>query len=250
MKTNNKKLIITVFISMTALLLFCFVSANAFNIPEKFEYDITWTGIKAGTSSLELREDGDHIKIISTAKSADWVSVFYTVDDRIESTLIKNPHLEFMGQPSHYRVKIREGRHRRDKEIIFKNESNKVTYIDYISNEKKDFDIPGFLFDTLSSFYYVRTLKLEVGKSVTVTVFDNKKIWFVEVHVLKKEKITLPTGAVNTIVIKPSMQSEGIFFKKGEIFIWLTDDEKKIPVKLSAKVAIGSVTATLVGGMY
>jgi hypothetical protein len=224
--------------------------AAGFRVPEKFTYDIGWGGIKAGTATIEIKDSGENIKIITTATSSKLLSVFYEVEDKIESTLVKNPSFAFIGQPSNYRVKIREGRHKRDKEFIFKNDVKRVAYIDYLQNEKEEFDIPGFVFDALSSFYYVRTLNLEVNKPVYVTVFDNKKIWNVEVQVLRKEKVSTTTGEMNTIVIKPLMQSEGIFFKKGDINIWLTDDEKKIPIMLSVKLAFGSVTAILVGGFY
>lgn len=224
-------------------------SASAFNIPEKFEYDLTWTGVKAGTATLEITKTGNDTKIVSTAQSAKWVSVFYTVDDRVESILAKKTSLMFVGEPVNYRLKIREGRHRRDKEVIF-NSGNKVTYIDHINNERHSFDVPSLIFDPLSSFYYLRTLKLVVGEPVYVTMFDSKKVWNVEVQVLRKEKVTLPTGTVDTILIKPLMKSEGIFYKKGDIYIWLTDDEKRIPVKLRTKVAIGSINALLVGGRY
>jgi hypothetical protein len=223
--------------------------AIAFNIPEKFEYDLTWTGVKAGTATLEITRTGNDIKIVSTAQSAKWVSVFYTVDDRIETILTKKSSLMFVGEPVNYRLKIREGRHRRDKEVIF-NSGNKVTYIDHINNEKQNFDVPSLVFDPLSSFYYLRTLKLVVGEPVYVTMFDSKKVWNVEVQVLINEKVTLPTGTADTILIKPLMKSEGIFYKKGDIYIWLTDDEKRIPVKLQTKVAIGSINALLVGGRY
>ena len=155
----------------------------------------------------------------------------------------------FLGEPVNYRLRIREGKHRRDKEVIF-NSGNKVTYIDHINKEKHSFDVPSLIFDPLSSFYYLRTLKLVVGEPVYVTMFDSKKVWNVEVQVLRKEKVTLPTGTVDTILIKPLMKSEGIFYKKGDIYIWLTDDEKRIPVKLQTKVAIGSINALLVGGRY
>lgn len=225
-------------------------TAEPFNIPEKFEYDITWTGIKAGTSTLEITDTGNNIKIISTARSAKWVSVFYTVDDMVESTLIKNPSQLFAGHPVNYRLKIREGRHRRDKEVIFKHNTGKALYIDHLNNEKQEFDVPFFIFDPLSSFYYLRTLNLVVGKPVYVTIFDSKKVWNVEVQVLRKEKVTLSTGTVDTVVIKPLMKSEGIFYRKGDITIWLTDDMKRIPVMVQTKVKIGHITATLVGGSY
>ncbi|PIP70017.1 MAG: DUF3108 domain-containing protein [Nitrospirae bacterium CG_4_10_14_3_um_filter_44_29] len=224
-------------------------SSFSFNIPERFEYDLTWTGVKAGTAALEITRTGNEINIVSTAQSAKWVSVFYTVNDRAESILAKKSSLMFVGKPVNYRLKIREGRHRRDREVIF-NSGNKVTYIDHINNERRNFDVPSLIFDPLSSFYYLRTLKLVVGEPVYITMFDSKKVWNVEVQVLRKEKVTLPTGAVDTILIKPLMKSEGIFYKKGAIYIWLTDDEKRIPVKLRTKVAVGSINAVLVGGRY
>jgi hypothetical protein len=224
--------------------------AEPFKVPEKFIYDLTWAGIKAGTASLELMKDGDMVTIVSTAQSAQWVSVFYTVDDRIESILSQNPSFSSIGQPVQYRIKIREGKHRRDKEVVFDRSNNKAKYRDYLTNEKKEFDVPPSVFDPISSFYYLRTLKLTVGEPVYVTIFDSKKVWNVEVQVLRRERITLPTGTFDTIVVKPNMKSEGIFYRKGEIFIWLTDDVKHIPVLLQTKVAVGSITATLVKGIY
>jgi hypothetical protein len=70
------------------------------------------------------------------------------------------------------------------------------------------------------------------------------------VQVLKKDRIKLPIGTFDTVIVKPLMQSEGIFNRKGEIYIWLTDDEKHIPVKMQTKVAVGSITATLIQGYY
>jgi hypothetical protein len=256
--------------------------AASFNIPEKLVYDLTWAGIKAGTASLELINDGDKIKIISTARSAKFISVFYKVDDRVESTLIKNennppesprsslwkrgnppiPPLVkggeggfsgeslFIGKPANYRLRIREGKHRKDKEVIFDPNNSKAIYIDHLENERKEFDVPDFVFDPLSGFYYIRALRLEVGKPVYVTIFDSKKVWNVEVQVLRREKITLPIGTFDTIVIKPLMKSEGIFYRKGDITIWLTDDMKRIPVMVETKVKIGHITVTLVQGNY
>ncbi|MFZ5907982.1 MAG: DUF3108 domain-containing protein [Nitrospirota bacterium] len=221
-----------------------------FTVPEKFVYDLTWAGIRAGTASLESVNDGDKVRIISTARSADWISVFYTVEDRIVSTLLREPQQTGVGRPHNYRIKIREGRHRRDKEVIFDQTANRATYIDHLKKEKKEYALPDQIFDPISSFFHVRLLRLVVGEPVYVTIFDSKKVWNVEVQILRKEKIALPIGTFNTIVIKPILKSEGIFFGKGEILIWLTDDSKHIPVRLQTKVAVGSITATLVQGTY
>ncbi len=231
-------------------ILLSYSDAFSFSIPEKLIYDLTWTGVKAGEASLEIRQNGEEITITSTARSIKWVSVFYTVKDIVESRLQKNQKTQGVGQPVNYRLNIREGKNRKNKEVIFDHTALKATYIDHLENERKEFEIPSFIFDPLSSFYFLRTQNLEVGKSLYVTIFDSKKVWNVEVQVLRKEKVEVPAGEFNTIVVKPLMQSEGIFYRKGEIHIWLTDDERRIPVMLKTKIKIGSVNAMLVGGTY
>ncbi len=222
--------------------LVCFVflvllplNVSAFNIPEKLIFDLTWTGLKAGTATLEIVNEKGHTKIISTAQSADWLSVFYMVDDRTESVLKNTLTTSFIGLPETYRIKLREGSHRRDKEAIFDHANRQVTFIDHIHNEKKTYKIKENTLDPLSSFYFIRTKKHEVGKSVYVDIFDSKKLWNVEVQVLRKETIKTKLGEFDTVVIKPLMKSEGIFNKKGDLYIWLTDDAETYPDKNADK---------------
>jgi len=239
-------------VRLSLLLFLLFVTAApaaAFTVPEKLVYDLTWTGIKAGTATQETIDEGEMIRIVSIARSADWISVFFPVEDRVESLLTKAPPQQ-IGLPKDFQMKIQEGKHRRDKEVIFDHAKGKAQYFDHLNKEKAELNIEKNTYDTYSSFYYVRTLPLEVGKSVYVSILDNKQLWNVEVQVLKKEKLDTILGEVNTIKIKPLIKSEGIFQKKGEIYIWLTDDARRIPVKMQTKVTIGSVTATLVGGKF
>ena len=121
-------------------ILICFIlgapaAASALNVPEKLSYDLTWTGIKAGTATQEIIDDGDSIRVISTARSADWISVFFPVEDRVESTLTK-VQAPALGLPRHFRMKVREGSHRRDKEIIFDHGKGKAHYTDHLNGEK------------------------------------------------------------------------------------------------------------------
>lgn len=235
------------------LFFFIFTSlapARGFQIPEKLVYDLTWAGIKTGTATLEINNYNEITRIISTARSADWVSVFYTVEDRIEAELSAPRPLAVLGTPRNYRVKIREGSYRRSKEVVFDSISRRAYFTDHLSGEKKDLEIRDNTFDPLSSFFYIRTLKPQVGKSIYVEVLDNKKLWNVEVQIIRKEKVSTRLGDFDTIVIKPLLKSEGIFNKRGDMYIWLTDDDRHVPVKLQTKVAVGKVTATLIGGNY
>ncbi|MGD0280793.1 MAG: DUF3108 domain-containing protein [Dissulfurispiraceae bacterium] len=227
-----------------------FSPAHSFPIPEKLQYDLTWGGIKTGEAALEVRQAGDDIELISKAKTSAWVSLFYRVDDVVVSTIksrsgpLQNPFEGFIGVPYNYRIKIREGRQRRDKEFIIDHISKTVTYINYIAKEQKTFGINESTLDPLSSFYFIRTLPLEVGKTVFVDVFDSDKLYKVEVRALKKEVLETPAGKFRTLLIK----SEGIFFRKGDMLIWFTDDSRRIPVMMKTKMAVGTVKAILVGG--
>jgi hypothetical protein len=223
--------------------------AAAFGTHEKLVFDLTWTGIKAGTATQEITTDGNETRIVSIARSADWISVFFPVEDRIETVLAGNSPSR-IGLPTLYHLKIREGNHRRDKEVRFEHARGVAHYKDNLNGDRRVIPISPSTIDTLSSFYFVRTLKMEVGKSIFLTILDNMKVWNVEVQVLRKEKIKTKLGSFDTIVIKPLMQSEGIMDRKGDMYIWLTDDHRLLPVKMKTKVKVGSITATLVGGVY
>ncbi|HEX8948625.1 MAG TPA: DUF3108 domain-containing protein [Dissulfurispiraceae bacterium] len=229
-------------------------AAVPFNVPEQLLYEVTWAGIRTGEASLEVKRAGASIQLISRARSSKWVSVFHKVDDLVVSTLKeerpKGLYENFVGAPLNYRIRLHEGRHVRDKEVAFDHTAKKATYTNYLNKEKLAFDIKGQVLDPLSSFYFIRTLPLEVGKSVYVDLFDSKKLYKAEVQVLKKEVIETSAGTFHTILIKPIIKSEGIFIRRGEILIWLTDDHKRIPVQLKTKAALGSVKAMLTGGQY
>ena len=240
--TSSKTAGLSVFI---IALFFLASAAAAFALPEKLEYVLTWSGIKAGTASLETVENGQYVQLISRAASSDFVSVFYRVDDLAVSSLKKEAHKSLPGTPYNYRLKTSEGKHKKDKEVYFDSTGKKATYIDYLDKEQKTFSIGDSTMDALSCFYYVRYLPLHIGKSVFVEIFDNKKLYKAEVQVVKKEEIETPIGTFKTILIRPVLQSEGIFNRKGDILIWLTDDEKRLPVLLKTKVKVGAVKATL-----
>jgi len=91
---------------------------------------------------------------------------------------------------------------------------------------------------------------LKVGNTYNIDIFDCKTLWNTEVKVLRREEIETQLGKFKTVVIQPILKSEGIFARSGDMYIWLTDDERRIPVLMKSKVKIGSIAATLVGGSY
>lgn len=225
-------------------------SAHAFPIPERLEFEISYTGITAGRAIQEVTLEGGEVHIVSRAKSADWLKLFFPVDDYIESVLIKGAPPLYIGVPRLYRERIREGWTRFEKDAVFDRDLLEVKTKDFLKKTETTQKITRRTYDTLSSFFYFRTVALQVGTSSFIDIFDCKKLWNTEVQVLRREQVKIPLGTFNTIVIKPLLKSEGIFARTGDMHIWLTDDERRIPVLMKSKVKVGSFSATLVGGSY
>ena len=224
------------------------VSSFAFNVPERLEYDLAWVGINAGSAILSIDKQEDAFVITSRARSNKFISVFYKVDDKV--WCIVDGSDGTFGYTKNYRVKLREGRHRRDKEVVFDQELKKAHYIDHRKGKTREYTFEGNVHDPLSGFFAMRKINLVVGESVKVRIFDSKRMWDVEVDVLRKEKVNVPAGVFDAIVVKPKLKSEGFFKRKGDIIIWLTDDERKVPVKMQTKAPVGHISADLTGGIF
>lgn len=211
---------------------------------ERLYFNIYWTGIYVGNAVMEATNDKGNIKIKSEIHSAPFISLFYKVENYVESRITN-------GSPSFFSFKQREGKRRSHKETHFDMNSRKVVYIDHRRKLKDEHEIKtDMLWDIMSAFYYLRTQNLKVGKTVYIDVFDRNKFYQAKVEVLRKEKIKL-RGKNNTdiefdtIVVRPVLKSEGIFQRKGDIFIWLSDDASKTPLKVETEAPVGKVVAEL-----
>ncbi|HLF86931.1 MAG TPA: DUF3108 domain-containing protein [Nitrospiria bacterium] len=215
---------------------------------EKLVFDITWMGISAGTASLEIR---DRIKmngrevyhIVSTARSNNIVSLIYPVDDLIE-TFVDTEWI----YPYRISINKKEGRRKKDKQIVFDQSGHTAREI----NGEREIisEVPPDVQDPLSCLYFFRTFKdLGDGKIHTIDVYDSKKNWRMEVKVLGREQVTTPAGTFNAVKVKPEIYYEGLFQNKGDVYVWLTDDERRMPVLVKSSIRIGSVKAALISAI-
>ncbi len=235
-----------------------------FREPEQLVYDVTWMGVKAGQATLEMQGVMDFhgqraAHLVTTAQSAPFISKFYRVNDRSESYLELDP-LRALRFEKH----LREGRYRHDSWTDFDHQGKVATfrYLDFspvprgISRLEdaerygkyvtQEFSLtPGSL-DEFSVLYYVRTLDLQVGKTLYAKVFASKKNWELEVRVLGREMLDTIFGPRETLVVEPLLKFGGIFQQKGKMTVWLTDDAERIPVMMQSAVKVGSFISTLV----
>lgn len=216
-------------------------------VNKRFVYYVYWSGIKAGEAVLNYSSTPEGTTISTHATSAPFVTLFYPVDDISESILYPD------GYPKKFMLKVQKGRHKRDKVTYFEKKTDgkpqKVTYNNILDKTVEEFFFDRQVYDPLSAFYEMTQWDLKIGQSAFIDIFDSKKLWNTEVQVLRKERIQVPAGIFNTIVVKPILKSEGIFPKTGDITIWATDDERKLPVLLKSKAIIGHFSAELIEGL-
>lgn len=108
------------------------------------------------------------------------------------------------------------------------------------------FATPSAPLDDAGFFYFVRVTPLEVGKTYQYDRYFRKDKNPVTIEVLKREKLELPDGTrVNCLVLHPVIDTKGLFSKRSETRIWLTDDHRRIPVQVRTKFPFGTVTLRL-----
>jgi hypothetical protein len=106
-------------------------------------------------------------------------------------------------------------------------------------------EIPPYVQDPLSALYYVRAMDLEVGKEYELAANSGGKNWTMKVIVKAAENVDLPQGTFHCLRLEPVLTGEGIFKSKGKLEVWVTDDERKIPVRMQSEVAVGSFTVDM-----
>ncbi len=218
---------------------------RAFKSGERLKYYISWSKLlKAGVATMEVRREttpqgSDVYRITSFARSAGIVSAFYRVRDTVQSVM----DVKEMCSLS-YTVDQVHGKRKKKREMIFDHEHRTVTVSE--NSVKSIYEVPARAQDPLSSLYYARTRDdLAAGENIIVDIHEKDKTWSVEIQYIGKETIKTGAGEFKTFKVKTYPKYEGVFQHKGEIDIWFTDDDRRIPVLMKSKVTVGSIMVTL-----
>jgi hypothetical protein len=224
---------------------FRYVPNEAFGFGERLEFRIGYKFITAGRAYFQIapepiyREGRPCYDIwfeVRSLESLDWL---YRVRDRYRTVL------DVAGIfPWEFEQHIREGNFHRDFSARFDQRNRKA-----ITTEGT-FDVPQYVHDIVSAFYYVRTLDLRSyskGAIVQLQNFFDRQTHDLGVKIWGRQTVEVEAGTFRCIVVEPLIREGGLFKSEGRILIWLSDDDRKIPVKVSTKIPIGSIDAELTG---
>lgn len=211
---------------------------------EHLEFNLSWLFVPGGTAIIQAEpiDYKNNAVFHIQACTNPTLDLIHKVRDSIK-TIAKIDQESYRSVK--YQFKQQEGRQRQDLEVAFQT-NNRLEVTDNKLKATKSYQVPEDTIDIVTAFFKSRSLALEVGKSYDIPVFDKDKQYVLKIEVLEKRSIkTIFGNETATVVIRPKMESEGIFARKGEVRIWLTNDDRRIPVRMETKVKIGKIIAEL-----
>lgn len=228
-----------ILIILTLLISLNFSQNIPFKVGEHLTYTLQFNVIKMGRGYLSVESidyisgiQSYHIKFqANTHKFADRI---FPVRDQIDIWLNKSDltTLKIIKQ-------INEGRYHRDYYTL-------IDYDNSIAITNKDtIKINGVVRDPYSLLYYFRTIPLEIGQILNFTTFDNKKLTDFQVIVDDTETIETLAGKFSCIVVKPFRAGKTLLKNEGDMKIWFSDDELRLPVQIQIKLKYGSMLLQL-----
>ncbi|MDH5235200.1 MAG: DUF3108 domain-containing protein [Gemmatimonadota bacterium] len=210
-----------------------------FNEGEQLVYDVKFGVLKVGTGHMRV------LGIDTVRSRLAWHvqftlrggTFFYKVNDVYDSwmdvrTLNSLRYIQDTDQGSRERERRYE---------IFPERSN---YNEVAKNNRVMPSVPDPL-DDGSFLFFIRTVPLEVGKTYEFNRYFKPDRNPVTIRVLRKERVKVPAGTFNAIVLQPIIKTSGIFSEGGQAEIWLSDDDKRMMLQMKSRLSFGSLNLYL-----
>jgi Protein of unknown function (DUF3108) len=201
---------------------------------------VEWRLIRAGTVTVEREPHRTSMRL----ESAGIVSTLFRIEDVYtvnyeDSTCATSSVMDSMERERHHETRVTYDRSR-----------NHATFLerDLINNmvlKETGTDIPNCVADTLGAFAKLRSMNVGVGQSAQIAVSDGRRSAQVKVTAQEREGIKTPAGMYQTIRYTADLMNGVVYPRKGEVFLWLTDDARRLPVQIRLRTTFPISTVTL-----
>ncbi|WP_202913615.1 DUF3108 domain-containing protein [Pararcticibacter amylolyticus] len=213
---------------------------TAFKPGEELKYRLRYGFITAAEATLnvldsDVKFDNKPVfHLVAQGKTAASFNLFYKVRNRYDSYIDRKDLTPYL-----YTENIREANYRRTDKVRFYQDQNKVV------GNKGTFKGRDKTFDLVSAFFFARSLDLSgvrPGTLFTIPYFLDDEVADMKITYVGKETIKTPIGTFNCLKFNPSIKPGRIFRKDSKLYLWITDDGNRIPVKAQVEILVGSVT--------
>lgn len=237
---------------MTLILAFETASAQeqmAYQDGEWFKFEMSYSNfLKAGNATLEVNESSINGKPVYHVVGKGWttgaIKWFFKVKDRYETYIDKTT-----GMPYKFIRKIDEGGHTKDIEIDFDHAKQEALVENKKHKTKKIIATEKDVQDMVSAFYYLRnnydTKSIKENDVVALNMFFDEENFNFKLKFLGRETIDTEFGRVKTLKFRPYVMAGRVFKEQESLTLWVSADDNKIPLKIKADLAVGSLQANL-----
>jgi hypothetical protein len=221
------------------------IGKPVFKAGEQLSYKLKYGFFTAAEADLRVEEsdrkfDGrPAYHIIADGRTAGTFDIFYKVRNRYE-TYIDPTTL----QPYFYTENRHESNYRHTDNVTFDHQEEKITAA------KGVFPFKGKVFDFLSAYYFSRSIdvsKIHVGDKFQLQYFLDDGVHTLGITYVGKEKMNCSLGTFNCLKFNPTIIPGRVFRSNSKLYLWITDDGNRIPVKAHVELVVGSVTMDLIG---
>lgn len=224
---------------------------SAFDIGEWLKFRMHYGFLNASYATLQVKSatinDQSVYHVVGHGETTGVASWFFKVDDTYESYFDKVD-----GRPYRFVRKINEGGYTKDVEINFDYNEAKAELNDKKNKKKLNFTLQDNIQDLISAFYFLRnnykTEDLKVGKAITLKMlYDDDGVFNFKLKYLGKEIVNTKYGKVECLKFRPLVQSGRVFKEQESLSLWVSNDDNRIPIRIKADLAVGSIKADLDG---
>lgn len=218
---------------------------NGLPARETLYYNVEWRLITAGKVKVQWQPGPVGWQANVHVESVGLVSKLFKVVDDYSANLRESLCTEST------QLSSQEGSRLRETKVAYDGAARKAIYVERdraknVVMESKETPVPACVHDVAGGLYFLRTLNLEPGQSVTEAVSDGKKSAMAKVEAQQREDVKTPEGVFKTIRYEIYLFNGVLYKRSAHLNVWLTDDRRKLPVQIRVRTSITVGTITLV----
>ncbi|HEU4630754.1 MAG TPA: DUF3108 domain-containing protein [Gemmatimonadaceae bacterium] len=211
-----------------------------FGVGERLEYDVKFGSIKAGEGVMEVRG-------IETIRGRPAYHTYFQVKGGIPFFRVNDIFQSWIDTATLSSLRFVQDQDEGPKERQRRYEiyPDQQIYREYVKGEGADQPSVANPLDDGSFLYFLRTIPLEVGRTYTFDRYFRPDRNPVTIKVVRRERIKVPAGTFDAVVLQPQIKTKGLFGEDGHAEVWLSDDENRIMLQMKSDLKIGSLNLYL-----
>ncbi|MGG5505691.1 MULTISPECIES: DUF3108 domain-containing protein [unclassified Myroides] len=221
---------------------------QAFKAGEYLKFRVSYGILNAGIAEMQLSEVTYKGQTMYHAKGIGYTTglskVFFKVYDDYQSYFEKGQVV-----PHRFIRKIDEGGYTKDQEGFFNYAKNNVLVKDYEKNKETTYPIVANVQDIVSAFYYLRNNPkldhLKKNEAVEIDMFFDGEVFRFKLLYLGTTELKTKFGKIKALTFRPYVMAGRVFKEKESLTVWVSADANKVPLRIKASLAVGSLKADL-----